>query len=299
MADLGAIEFLTASVETGSFAAAARRLNVTPSAVSRRIAQLERELGVTLLARTTRSLRLTIDGQAFHERCVRILQEYNEARAALARTKREPIGQIRVDAPVALGRVVIAPALPRFLRKYPRIRLDLMLRDQRVDPVAEGSDVLIRIGPLLDSQLIARKLGQSEFTLVAAPSYLKRRGTPKTPAELSRHACLGYLRDGTPAPFQFQREPSAGILETLAIQGPCHANDAEVLRQLAIAGQGIVAMFDFVARAALQSGELVRVLPTQRTVSWPIYALYPRNRQLLSKVAVFLDFVSQLFNAGA
>jgi LysR family transcriptional regulator for bpeEF and oprC len=160
MAMLEGIEFLTTTVETGSFANAARRLGRTPSAVSRRVAQLEREVGVPLLARTTRSLRLTDDGRAFYDRCVRILQELNEARDALARASEMPSGILRVDVPIALGRATIASNLPGFLASHPAVRVDLTLRDQIVDPVAEGLDVLVRIGKPGDSHnLISRKLG--------------------------------------------------------------------------------------------------------------------------------------------
>ncbi|AKV04270.1 Transcriptional regulator, LysR family [Labilithrix luteola] len=289
--DLEGIEFLTAAVAAGSFAAAARRLGVTPSAVSRRVAQLERDLGVPLLARTTRSLRLTNDGQAFHERCVRILEELREARDTIARATKKPAGLLRVDAPVALGRAVLAPKLKRFLDRYPEIRLDLTLRDHFVDPVAEGLDVLVRIGSLGESNLIARKLGASRILHVATPSYLKRNGTPKNLKDLARHDCLGYLRDGRPAAFKFVAGDSTLATE---IEGSFNANDAEVLKQLVIGGQGIAALFDFLVRDELASGQLVEVLDQHPGTMWPIHALYPRNRHLLPKVGVFLDFLTTL-----
>ncbi|NUP12185.1 MAG: LysR family transcriptional regulator [Polyangiaceae bacterium] len=295
MAMLEGIEFLTTAVETGSFAAAARRLGVTPSAVSRRIARLEEDLGVPILARTTRSLRLTNDGQAFHDRCVRILQELTEAKEVIARASKKPSGTLRVDAPIALGRAIIAPALPRFLDRYPEIRLDLTLRDQFVDPVAEGLDVLVRIGRLGESNLIARKLGESAILHVASPRYLKKHGTPKLPKDLANHDCLGYLREGQPAAFKFVID---GTLHVSDISGPCHTNDADVLRQLALAGIGIVAVFDFLARDPIQTGALQVVLGNYPSATWPIHALYPKNRHLVPKVSVFLDFLSELFRAG-
>ncbi len=289
---LDGIEFLTTTVEAGSFAAAARRLGVTPSAVSRRVAQLERELGVPLLARTTRSLRLTHDGEAFYQRCVRVLSELREAKEAIARATKKPAGLLRVDAPVALGRALLVPALPRFLERYPEIRLDLTLRDHFVDPVAEGLDVLLRIGSLGESNLIARKLGASRIGHYASPAYVKRRGTPKTPRDLARHHCIGYLRDGRPAPLKFVGD---GAETTAEIAGPFNTNDATSLLEIAIAGKGIAALFDFLAHAAVERGELVRVLEKYPGSTWPIHALYPKNRHLLPKVGVFLDFVSKLF----
>jgi DNA-binding transcriptional LysR family regulator len=292
MTVLRGIEFLTTTVDSGSFAAAAKRLGVTPSAVSRRVAQLERELGVPLLARTTRSLRLTNDGQAFYERCVRVLAELEEARDVIARSTKKPSGQLRVDAPVALGREVIGPNLPRFLAKYPEIRLDLTLRDQFLDPVAEGIDVLVRIGRLGEQNLMSRKLGNSRILHCASPTYLRKHGTPKHPRDLGAHACLGYLRDGQPASFKFEMGENVTSTE---IGGPFHTTDAHVLRDLVRAGSGIAALFDFLARDMLANGELVTVLDAWPSTNWPIHALYPKNRHLLPKVSVFLDFLAELF----
>lgn len=296
MISLAAIELLVATVESGSFSGAARRLGVTPSAVSRRVMRLEQELGVALLARTTRSLRLTDDGQAFYARCVRIVEELGEATEALARASKKPVGLLRVDAPVSLGRDVIAPSLPRFSARYPDVRINLTLRDQQVDPVAEGLDLLVRIGPLGDSSLVARRLGGSRILHCAAPSYIARRGAPAAPDELAHHDCVGYLRDGRPVGFRFLTGDGDGdaVLE-VPISGPFHANDVDVLKHLAIAGSGIVAMFDFLAKDALVDGTLVTVLEDFPTMSWPIHALYPKNRHLLPKVRVFVDFLAEIF----
>ncbi|MGK3982536.1 LysR family transcriptional regulator [Sorangium sp. So ce136] len=294
MISLAAIELLVATVESGSFSRAARRLGVTPSAVSRRVMRLEQELGVALLARTTRTLRLTEDGQAFYARCVRIVEELGEATEALARASKKPVGLLRVDAPVTLGREVIAPSLPRFSARYPDVRVNLTLRDQHVDPVAEGLDLLVRVGRLGDSSLVARRLGASRIVHCAAPSYIARRGAPARPADLARHDCVGYLRDGRPAAFQFPTADGDAVLE-VPISGPFHANDADVLKRLAIAGSGIVAMFDFLVKDALAEGTLVTVLEEFPTMSWPIHALYPKNRHLLPKVRVFVDFLAELF----
>ncbi|WP_437993908.1 LysR family transcriptional regulator [Sorangium sp. So ce145] len=294
MISLAAIELLVATVETGSFSGAARRLGVTPSAVSRRVMRLEQELGVALLARTTRSLRLTDDGQAFYARCVRIVEELGEATEAIARASKKPVGLLRVDAPVALGRDVIAPSLPRFAARYPDVRINLTLRDQHVDPVAEGLDLLVRIGPLGDSSLVARRLGASRLVHCAAPSYIARRGAPATPADLAGHDCVGYLRDGRPTGFRFLTGDGDAVLE-VPISGPFHANDVDVLRHLAIAGSGIIAMFDFLAKDALAEGTLVTVLDEFPTTTWPIHALYPKNRHLLPKVRVFVDFLAEIF----
>jgi LysR family transcriptional regulator, regulator for bpeEF and oprC len=293
---LGSIEFFTTTVDAGSFAAAARRLGVTPSAVSRRVALLESELGVPLLARTTRTLRLTDDGRAFHERCARILEELREARETIARTSSRPAGVVRVDAPLALGRFVVAPRLPELLERYPDLRVELTLRDHHVDAIAEGLDVLVRIGRLGESTLIARRLGASHLVACASPAYLRRRGTPRTPADLAGHDCLGFLREGRPNPWLFGTGDHAQSVE---VAGRYHASDAEVLRTGALAGQGIVHIFDFLVADAIASGALVPLLRDHAPPPWPIHALYPRNRHLLPKVGVFLDFLTEVFAGPA
>jgi len=289
---IDAIELLTATVACGSFAAAARKLGVTSSAVSRRVALLEDELGVQLLARTTRTLRLTEDGRAFHERCVRILEEWTEAKVALVRARSKPAGVLRVDAAIALARYALTPKLPAFLSKYPDVTVELTVRDQKIDPVAEGIDVLLRIGALGDTSLVAKKLGESEVVFVAAPSYVARRGSPEHPRDLARHDIVGYLRGGRPDPWLVLHEDGVRAVE---VSGRFHANDVEALAFAALAGHGLIAAFDFLVADHLREGHLVRVMPGYRSTTWPIHALYPPNRHLLPKVRAFLDFVGKLF----
>lgn len=288
------IEMFVLTVDAGSFAAAARRLGVTPSAVSRRVALLEDELGVPLLARTTRALSLTHDGQAFHASCVRVLEQLAEARDVLARVRKRPAGVLRVDAPLALGRNALVPRLPEFLERYPDVDVELALRDRFVDPFVEGSDVLVRIGALRDSALVARKLGESHLVMCASPAYLRKRGTPRTPADLARHDSLGYLRaDGR----EVWRLGAGGEIE---VRPPWRllANDAEVLAVHARAGRGIALVFDFLTTAAIARGELVSVLEDYLPPPWPIHALYPKNRHLVPKVGVFLDFLAEIFGSA-
>ncbi|MFY3744342.1 LysR family transcriptional regulator [Anaeromyxobacter sp. Red801] len=291
MLSLASLQLFAATVDAGSFAAAARRLRLSPSAVSRRVAQLERALGVPLLARTTRALSLTDDGRAFHDRCQRILEELREAEDAIARSAARPSGLLRVDAPVALGRTVIAPTLPRLLERHPDLRIALTLRNTFVDPVAEGIDVTVRMGRLSDSTLIARRLGERRILACAAPAYLRRHGRPRAPRDLARHACLGYLHQGRPDPFRFVAGEGTFDVE---VDGPFHSDDAEALRDAAVAGTGIVALFDFVVAGALASGALVPVLEDHPLEARPVHALYAPNRHLLPKVRVFLDHLSEV-----
>jgi DNA-binding transcriptional LysR family regulator len=292
MSQLEGIEYFVRTVEAGSFAAAARRLGVTPSAVSRQVAHLEADLGVPLLARTTRSLSLTHDGQAFHARCLRVIEELTEARDALARVRKKPAGVLRVDAPSALGRRVLAARLTEFLERYPDIDVELMLRDQLVDPFVEGSDVLLRIGQLRDSALIARRLGESRLVMCGSPSYLKKRTIPKTPADLARHECLSYLRADGRQPWRLRSNDEP--IEVFPI-GSLQVNDAETLVTHALAGRGLIVVFDFLVTEALAKGQLVAVLERYAPPAWPIHALYPKNRHLVPKVGVFLDFLAKVF----
>lgn len=291
MSTLEGLELFSATVEAGSFAAAARKLRVTPSAVSRRVALLEQELGVALLSRTTRSLRLTDDGQAFHRRCLRILEELQEARDDIAKVRRTPAGMLRVDAPIAFARGVLGSRLARFLERYPELRVALTLRDQRADPVAEGLDVLVRIGPLTDSSLLSRRVGQSRFVFCASPGYVKKHGRPKSPSELRNHRCVGYWREGAPDPFRFL---SKAGMEVVDVDGQCHVNDAEVARQLVLAGQGIGCFFDFLVDQDVSSRKLTPLLQEHLGAVWPIHVLYPKNRHLLPKVTAFVDFLIEV-----
>jgi len=285
------IAYLTTTVEAGSFASASRRLGVTASAVSRRVAALEDELGARLLARTTRTLRLTDDGRAFYEQARRILEQLDDARGALARAKQKPTGLLRVECAVALSRAILAPHLAAFLARYPELEVQLIARDDLVDLVAESADVALRIGPLRPANLIARKLGDGEIIVVGAPAYLKRRGTPRAPADLARHAALGYARAGRSDPWRFAAEHGA---TEIAVNGPFRTNDLEAMRAVVLAGRGLVSVFDFLVADDLVAGRLVRVLAHVPGERWPIHALYPPNRHLLPKVRVFLDFVAPL-----
>ena len=287
---LGGIHYFVATVDNQSFARAAREFGVTASAVSRRVAKLEDELGVRLLMRTTRTMRLTDDGRAFHLRCTRILEELSEARSAFARARARPSGTLRVDMAAALTRV-LTPHLPTFVAKYPDVRLELSVRDQLIDPVTEGVDVALRLGPVTKVSLIAKKLAEPEIILVASPAYLRRAGTPASIADLERHQRLGYLRDGRPDAWSF----GAGGPGPVPVDGAFHSNDIDALRALALSGRGIVQAFDFLVADELRRGTLVRVLGAAASFRWPLHALYPPIRHLLPKVRVFLDLLDRVW----
>jgi LysR family transcriptional regulator for bpeEF and oprC len=186
------------------------------------------------------------------------------------------------------GKRLVDVGLPAFLDRHPDLRLHLTLRDTLVDPIAEGLDVVVRMGHLGDSTLIARRLGETRVVLAASRAYLRKHGTPRIPADLRQHRCLGYLREGRPSAYRFE------TADAVEIAGPCHANDADVLRQMGLAGKGVVALFDFIVADDLARGALVPVLTEHRSEAWPVHALYPKNRHLVPKVGVFLDFLGTL-----
>ncbi|WP_433937266.1 LysR family transcriptional regulator [Sorangium cellulosum] len=294
MDTLTSIEFFVTTVQAGSFAAGAKRLGVTASAVSRRIARLEDELGVQLLARTTRSLRLTEDGAAFLDRGARIVEEYRAATEALKGTRTVPAGALRVDSAVVLGRSLLRPKIPDFLRRYPKIRLELTLRDQYIDPVAEGIDVAVRLGELRDSALVARRLGEVRTLICGSPAYFRRHGRPRRIEDLARHARLGFLQDGRPTPYRFV---DGKVPPAPAVEARFHTNDADLLLDGAIAGLGLVYSFDFHVEGALARGELEAAPLCDPSLMYPVHALYPKSRHLMPRARVFVDFLVELFEA--
>lgn len=293
MHSLSNIDAFVRAVEDGDFTRAARKLNLTASAVSRRIARLEEELGVRLFQRTTRALRLTEDGRDFYARCQRILAELGEAKEALARSRSRPTGLLRVEVPQVIGQLVLTPALPRFFAAYPGIELHLTLRDEVVDPVTEGADVLIRMGKLTDSRLVARRLSVARLVAVAAPAYLARHGTPATPADLARHQCLGFMRQGVTGEWRFK---DAHGVSRFVPRGAFHVSQGATLRDAAVMGLGIAWLMDFMVARELATGTLVTVLDAFACEERPLHALHPPGRHLPSRVRVFLDFVRTLFS---
>jgi DNA-binding transcriptional LysR family regulator len=286
---LGHIEAFIQAAELASFTLAAKRLHLSPSALSRRVAQLEDDLGVRLFHRTTRAVRLSEDGRAFFERSRSALRELEEARAAVSRLRDRPAGLLRVEAPSILGRHVIVPALTQFVARYGEVQVDLALRDDAPDLASGGIDVALRLGPLPDSSLIARRLGRTRMRVCGAPSYLRRRGTPRSIEALARHERLGFSLHGSIFPWRLRdgtrvREvpPSRRIV----------VNSAEALLDLAVGGAGLVWICDFMMARARQAGQLVEVLGDAACEESPIHLLTLPARQVLPKVRVFVEFVA-------
>jgi DNA-binding transcriptional LysR family regulator len=277
-------------VERGSFARAAERLGLSTSAVSRQIADLEQHLDVRLLNRTTRRLSLTEAGQAYHERCVQLLADLDEAEASVRAATIVPKGTLRLTCGVTFGERYLAPAIVEFAALNPQLSFDLDLSDRVVDLVDEGFDLAVRIGALGQQALVARRIGWTQLVCSAAPGYLERRGAPQSPDDLSAHDCLAYTYVATPNAWSF--ELPDGERRSVRVPVRHRANNGRMLVALAVAGLGITMEPDFIVAPEIRSGALVRVLPRFPGPSAPIAAVYPSRRHLSAKVRAFVDFLA-------
>lgn len=284
------------TVEVQSFVAAGERLGISASAVGKSVARLEDKLGVRLLNRSTRRLRLTEEGAMFFERCRRIVEDIAEAEAELSRLLEAPRGKLRVSVP-AIGYRMLMPILPEFTRRYPDVELDLDFNDRLIDVIADGVDVVIRSGEIASSQLKMRPLGSFRFVLVGAASYFAARGVPRTPEDLAQHACLRYR---FPTTGQLQAWTVEGNAPDLPLRIPATFtfNNVEALIAAATAGLGIAYVPDFAVRESLNAGALRRVLGDYTTDGGRFSMLWPGSRHLLPKLRVFVDFVAERLVLG-
>lgn len=284
------LEVFSAIARTGSFSAAGRALGLTPSAVSRTIDRIEARLGVRLLIRTTRALTLTAEGLSYLGAARRILADLDEAERVIA-DQGAPRGRLRVSAAFSHGRLCIVPLLGDFVRRYPHILIDISLTDAVVDVAAGQADVAIRFGPLADSALTARRLGETGRSIVASPSYLARHGTPDVPEDLLHHNCLNFnFRRAEPV-WPFRRD---GRDYALAVTGTIEANNGETLGQLAAAGVGIARVGNFGVVDDLAAGRLVPLLEGFNPGDVePIHAVFVGGTNMPARVRVFVDFLAE------
>lgn len=283
-------------VEAAGFAAAARQMGLSRSTVNRLVIELETELGVQLLQRSTRRVSPTATGLAFCDRARAILADLAEAEQAVAQLQAEPRGTLRLNAPMSFGTMQLAPAIAEFSRRHPQLQLQLTLEDRQIDPIAEGYDLTLRIGdPPPATSLVVQPLAPVPLLLCAAPAYLAQRGHPQVPADLKSHACLHY---GHVAGRWSWTLVGADGPVTLQVRGPFCANNGEVLRDGAIAGLGIALLPRFMVAAALDHGSLVPVLPDYPPPGLRLCALYPVNRHLAVKVQRLVQFLQEQFGAN-
>lgn len=285
----------TRVVELESFTKAAMSLNLPKTTVSAQVMALEKRLRVKLLHRTTRRISVTTDGAAYYERAIRLLNELEETEAALNQATASAKGRLRVDVPTPLGRLVIIPSLPDFFNRYPEIQLEIGCDDRPIDLLEEGVDCVIRIGNLLDSSLVARRVGTMQFMLVASPDYLKTYGTPQIPDDLQRHQAVHFFSSKTGKVRNFILENEGAQQEIPTIR-KLAINNGDAIVAAALAGIGICQLPSFMVQGYLTEGKLEKVLGDYGAGSLPINALYPQNRHLSSKVRAFIEWVAELFS---
>lgn len=292
-----AMEAFVRVVESGTFVAAAERLKMSTSSLSRLVADLEQHLGARLLNRTTRRLSLTEIGQSYYERCVTLLADLSEAEAIAGQAAAQPRGTVRITCSHGMAELRVAPAIATFVERHPAVKFDLVVSDRLVDLVEEGFDLAIRVGPVGSERLVARRLGAIRLLLAAAPAYLARRGTPATLADLASHDALTYAYSSSPRLWRLL--DSAGAAHDVRVGGSLHANSGEALRSAALAGLGLIYEPDFLLGEALARGELVRVLPAYTGATGDIWAVYPSRRHLSLKVRLFVDHIARDFAFAA
>jgi DNA-binding transcriptional LysR family regulator len=290
---LKGITTFVAVANAGSFTAAAERLNLSNSAVSKSVARLENRLGMRLFARTTRSLALTEEGKAYHAVCLRILAELEEAETALAAQRAEPAGLLCVDLPATFGRLHVLPLILGFAEAHPKLRPRVTFTDRFVDILEEGIDVAVRIGgtQVWPAGLAHRYLGTERVVFCASPGYLARYGTPQNFEELAGHACILYGRgDGSTSPWLFVDEH--GQPETRVVEPRLVIGNGEGMTAAVVGGGGIAQLATWLIKDRLESGELVQILPHLTTQGLALHLAWPRSREALPKVHGLVEWLS-------
>lgn len=282
------MKMYVAVVDGGSFAAAADRLEISRAMASKQIQKLEEHLGTRLLNRTTRRLSLTETGREFYERSIQIIGDVDEAEQIAGQMTRRAQGVLRVTIPLSYGQHRLAAIIGAYTQAYPQVQLDISLSDRKLDLIEDGLDLAIRIGTMPQSDLIARKIGGVRSVVCAAPAYLARHGTAQTPADLARHACLGYTLTGSGAEWRLE---GPGGPEIIPISGPIRADNGDILRLAALSGAGMLFQPQFIVGDDIAAGRLVRVLPDWQSAEFGVYAIYPSRKHLSAKVRTFVDFM--------
>jgi len=291
--DLNDMMVFLAVVETGSFTLAADRLGIPKANVSRKVSRLEQHLDVTLLERSTRSQHLTEAGRRYLQHCKRIHEELDLATASVCELFHSYAGELKVGASVATGQQILRPALGRFMHQYPELNVQLNLVNRRVDFIEEGFDVVIRIGQLKDSLLIAKKLGSVSRGLYASPAYLAKNGKPEQVKQLADHQLLIMNSANNDIKLTLLSEQGESFI--LDCQPRLLVDDFVMLKQAIVDGLGIAVLPDYMSRKEVAAGQLVNILPSWGMAAVDVYALYPKHRAKIPKVKAFLDFVSELY----
>jgi len=287
------LAFFSLLIKHGSLAAAAQELGITPPAVSKRLAAIERRLGVRLLQRTTRRIGLTPEGETYLLEGARVLEELETLEQRVTGSNAAPKGLLRVSATLGFGRKHIAPALSKFVRRFQDVQIQLQLTERPVNLVEQGFDLQVRLGELPDVRLTARLLAHNRRVLCASPAYLRRAGVPASPRELARHACL-FIRESDET-FGTWHLRAGARNETVKVQGPLAANDGECVLAWALEGHGILIRSMWEAAPMLRSGRLKPVLEEWSLPSADIYAVFPTRSHLSAKTRALVDFLLVAF----
>jgi DNA-binding transcriptional LysR family regulator len=285
------LRLFAAIADTGGITAAAQKLGLTKSFVSRELAALESTLGTRLVQRTTRRVSLTDTGDLLASYARRVVEEIENAEAAIEAAREAPRGELKVTAPFSIIRFILAPRLKEFRARYPDVKLSLDASMRIVDLVEEGVDVAIRIGALPSSSLVARRLAMVPQILAAAPDYLKKHGTPKTPADLIHHDIINLKKDAAPDNWSLEGD---GDSAQVAVRPVIAIHDPGILLDLVVQGLGIGVVPSVYAERDLKARRIVRVLPEYRRAMIPVHALYPSRRMLAPKVRAFVEFAAEI-----
>lgn len=291
--DLTALRVFARVVELQSFSEVARRSGVTPATISKHVSALETQFKARLVNRTTRRLFITEAGQRLYEHCVRILHELDQAESEVADLRGEPAGLLRVTAPLLFGERRIAPRLPEFSARYPKVQVDIDFSVEKIDLFQERIDIAIRIAEVVDPGLVAFKLAPYRRMFCGAPGYLAVHGTPATPEDLAGHNCLvsrGAILNSTWPIFR------GNGVEAIRVSGNLVSNNGEVVRRAALAGQGLMMTARLFIEEDVAAGRLVEVLPGYAPENRAIYAVLPRQGSLSPKVRAFVDFLKDCFS---
>lgn len=292
---LNAMAIFVRIVERGSFSAVAREMQTSQPTISKALRTLETGLGGKLIARSTRQLSLTDEGQRYYNECRRILAAVDAAEHSFQSGRESIAGHLRIGSSVSFGRLQIAPRLAEFLERHPDIEIDLQLSDQNQDLVSEGLDVTFRIGELNDSGLIARHIGITHRATVAAPVYLKKYGQPQTPEELSEHNCLQFNLLNSQNLWIYEKDAQR---HKVRIKGNAQSNNSEAIREMVLGGLGIALSPVWLFSEDLEAGRVTAILPDYIAQSLPIHAVSPANRRQSARVKAFVDYMSQALRSA-
>lgn len=288
MDQLSAMRAFVRVVQTGSFSATGREMKTSQTTISKKVAALEKKIGVKLLARSSRDHALTPAGARYYQTCVDILGELDEAETAARSETASPQGTVRISAPVAFGRILLAPIMAEFFQRYPDIKVDLRLSDRHTDLISDGIDVAIRARQLEDSTLVARHLFDNPMLVLAAPSYLDRNGTPKKPDDLTQHNCLIYSGMQEVNIWRFTKEDKE---HSVAVSGNFQSDNGDVLLEVALTGMGIVILPIWMVESHIKAGRLKQVMSDYLGQNLPFNAVYLQSRYTPLKVRCLIDYL--------